>query len=150
MPKAVRHSMISTGNISKIIKRELYYQWHSKSVAMLFIILLCLNIIHLVGLYDGVISAYERFKNTENIFVFCTSGFQFHWSVQDVSGASDKRTYGYGRGSFVCGCLPDAMLCYSAQTKRIQLNGVPLNSTRGFEGRRKKNGTALFFLVMIT
>ena len=66
MQKAVRHSMISTGNISKIIKREMYYQWHSKSVAMLFIILLFLNIIHLVGLYDGVISAYERFKNTEN------------------------------------------------------------------------------------
>ena len=61
--------MKCTSNIFHTTKRELYYQWHSKKIIIVFFILLALSIAHLVGLYGDIISAYDRYKTTENSYM---------------------------------------------------------------------------------
>jgi ABC-2 type transport system permease protein len=60
--------MIFTKNIFQVIKRELYYQWFSKKILLLFIILLFFSIAHLVGLYNDTMSNYNRYLMTEDYY----------------------------------------------------------------------------------
>ena len=58
-----------TSNIFHTTKRELYYQWHSNKIIIVFLLLVALSILHIVGLYNNVISRYHIYKITENSYI---------------------------------------------------------------------------------
>ncbi|MFV0314707.1 MAG: hypothetical protein ACK5I7_06330 [Anaerotignum sp.] len=61
--------MISMRNLSQVIKKELLYQLYSKKVAILLLILVSLCVVHLVGLFNGVVSSYNMYQRTENMYI---------------------------------------------------------------------------------
>lgn len=61
--------MISTKNILIVIKRELFYQWYSKKILMILLILLALVATHLLGLHNAIVSNYNMYKITEQSYI---------------------------------------------------------------------------------
>ncbi|MCL1989280.1 MAG: hypothetical protein FWG67_00155 [Defluviitaleaceae bacterium] len=57
--------MTLTENIFHMTKRELLYQWHSKKITLITIILFTLCGIHLFNLYSQVVRNYELYVRTE-------------------------------------------------------------------------------------
>jgi len=56
-------------DINHIVKKELYYQWHSRKILIPLLSLIVLCAIHLLGLYNDIISAYNLYRRTESIFI---------------------------------------------------------------------------------
>lgn len=56
-------------SIFLVSKRELYYQWHSKAIILLFLILLALGGLHLFGLYNNAVNAYNLYRRTEQWYI---------------------------------------------------------------------------------
>ena len=61
--------MKSTEGVLKIIKRELYFAWHSKKILILFLVLISLCGFHLFGLYNESLYAYDRYRRTERQYI---------------------------------------------------------------------------------
>jgi hypothetical protein len=55
-------------NISHTVKRELFYQWHSKMILAVFLVILTLCMLHLYGLHNSVLSMYDRYTKTEQSY----------------------------------------------------------------------------------
>ncbi|MCL1935537.1 MAG: hypothetical protein FWF57_04065 [Defluviitaleaceae bacterium] len=52
-------------NTLKMTRSELYYQWSSKKIILIIAILLGFAVIHLLGLYNNVLSAYNLYRFSE-------------------------------------------------------------------------------------
>lgn len=55
-------------NTFQVVNRELYYQWNSKKVMIVIFMLVLLVIVHLAGLYNNIVTRYERYQATERYY----------------------------------------------------------------------------------
>lgn len=60
--------MKSTNSIYHVINRELYYQWHSKKILIVFSILIILCGFHLYGVHNNIINNYNNYLKTEQSY----------------------------------------------------------------------------------
>lgn len=68
MRKEIVSYMKSIKNIFQVANRELYYQWFSKKIIIVFGVMAILTVLHLVGLHSNIINKYDRYLSTEQYY----------------------------------------------------------------------------------
>lgn len=56
-------------NTTEIVKREIFFQFKSKSVLSVFALVVVITIIHMNGLYNTVTNNYKMYLHTREMYI---------------------------------------------------------------------------------
>ncbi len=106
-----------TSNIFHIVNNELYYQWHSKRIFIVFIILLFLCAAHLLGLHNDVFSSYRRYKTTEETYM--ENGIDIIEALE-----ADNNSYVDGNARIVDNPLKEDFIALSVSIQNLKPQNI--------------------------